>query len=275
MIPGQFEYVRPGDSGRGTADPQGSRGGGEAPVGRVQPDPADQAPARPAGPARRPQGRDRPGRHQRVRRPAPDRRPGHPPTDPRAPGHRRALPDARRSDRRHRRSAGPQLGHDRRIHRPRRPGQSTGRPSSWRSTPRSSAAARRESVRSRPATSSSTPSRRRSSRPRSSPRSACRRRPKRAGAAYTKLERKVGDFATCGSAVVVRLDADGRIGWAGVALTGVAETPFAATDAEAILIGSAPSEDLFRRRARPPGPRRDPRVTSAVPSNTSGRWPPR
>jgi aerobic carbon-monoxide dehydrogenase medium subunit len=72
------------------------------------------------------------------------------------------------------------------------------------------------------------------------------RPPRSAGGAYVKLERKVGDFATVGVATVVRLGADGRIGTAGVALTGVAETPFAATDAEAILAGNAPSDDLFR-----------------------------
>ncbi len=91
------------------------------------------------------------------------------------------------------------------------------------------------------------------------------RRPKGAGGAYTKLERKVGDFATCGSAVAVRLAGDGRIEWAGVALTAVAESPFAATDAEAVLAGQAPSEDLFRAagaaagaQARPAGDVRGP-----------------
>ena len=73
------------------------------------------------------------------------------------------------------------------------------------------------------------------------------RRPRGAGAAYTKLERKVGDFATCGSAVMVRLDAGGRIASAGVGLTAVAASPFAATDAEAILAGQMPSEEVFRR----------------------------
>ena len=73
------------------------------------------------------------------------------------------------------------------------------------------------------------------------------RRPRGSGGAYTKLERKVGDFATCGSAVIVRLDDDGRIKGAGVGLTGVAACPFAATDAEAILMGQTPTEDLFRR----------------------------
>jgi carbon-monoxide dehydrogenase medium subunit len=74
-----------------------------------------------------------------------------------------------------------------------------------------------------------------------------RRRPKGTGGAYTKLERKVGDFATVGSAVVVGLAPDGRIESAGVGLTAVADSPFAATDAEAILTGQQPSEELFRK----------------------------
>jgi carbon-monoxide dehydrogenase medium subunit len=73
-----------------------------------------------------------------------------------------------------------------------------------------------------------------------------RRRPRGQGGAYEKLERKVGDFATVGVAAVVRLGADGTIETAGIGLTGVADTPFAATGAEAVLTGKAPSEDLFR-----------------------------
>ncbi|HET7169581.1 MAG TPA: xanthine dehydrogenase family protein subunit M [Candidatus Limnocylindrales bacterium] len=91
------------------------------------------------------------------------------------------------------------------------------------------------------------------------------RRPKGAGGAYTKLERKVGDFATAGSAVIVEIGPDGRLVHAGVGLTAVAETPFAATDAEAILTGQTPSEELFRRageaagaQARPAGDVRGP-----------------
>ena len=80
-----------------------------------------------------------------------------------------------------------------------------------------------------------------------------RSRPKHAGGAYNKLERKVGDFATCGSAVVLSLDGEGRIDWAGVALTGVAECPFAATDAEAVLQGGAPGEELFKAAAAAAG----------------------
>ncbi len=91
------------------------------------------------------------------------------------------------------------------------------------------------------------------------------RRPRGAGGAYEKLERKVGDFATVAVAAVVRLDGAGRISSAGIGLTGVAETPFAATDAEAILAGKAPSEEVFRQagaaaaaQSRPAGDVRGP-----------------
>ena len=72
------------------------------------------------------------------------------------------------------------------------------------------------------------------------------RRPKSSAGAYEKLERKVGDFATAGVAAVVWLDDAGHIKRAGIGLTGVAETPFAATDAEAVLVGNAPTDELFR-----------------------------
>jgi carbon-monoxide dehydrogenase medium subunit len=72
------------------------------------------------------------------------------------------------------------------------------------------------------------------------------RRARHSGGAYVKLERRVGDFATVGAATILRLDGDGRIGSAGIGLTAVAETAFAATDAEAILVGQAPNEEAFR-----------------------------
>ncbi len=72
------------------------------------------------------------------------------------------------------------------------------------------------------------------------------RRVRGVGGAYQKLERRVGDFATVGIAAVVKLAGDGRIERAGIGLTAVAETPFAATDAEAALEGQAPSEDVYR-----------------------------
>ncbi len=91
------------------------------------------------------------------------------------------------------------------------------------------------------------------------------RRPRRSGGAYVKLERKVGDFATVAVASALYLGADGRIERAGIGLTAVAESPFAATDAEAVLVGNAPSEELFRQagaaaaaQSRPAGDIRGP-----------------
>ena len=72
------------------------------------------------------------------------------------------------------------------------------------------------------------------------------RRGKGVGGGYSKLERRVGDFATVGVAAVVRL-ADGKIGKAGVGVTGVNDTPFAATTAEEVLAGAGPSEETFHR----------------------------
>jgi carbon-monoxide dehydrogenase medium subunit len=72
------------------------------------------------------------------------------------------------------------------------------------------------------------------------------RRPRRSAGAYEKLERKVGDFATAGVAAIVWLDESDHIKRAGIGVTGVAETPFAATDAETVLLDNAASDDLFR-----------------------------
>jgi carbon-monoxide dehydrogenase medium subunit len=68
----------------------------------------------------------------------------------------------------------------------------------------------------------------------------------RSSSAYSKIERKAGDFATAAAAVVLGLDEAGRIATAGVGVSAVAETQFAATDAEAQLLGQAPSAALFR-----------------------------
>jgi carbon-monoxide dehydrogenase medium subunit len=77
-----------------------------------------------------------------------------------------------------------------------------------------------------------------------------RRRPRGQGGSYVKLERRVGDFATAGVATVIRLADGGTIGYAGIGVTGVSGSPFAATDAEAELVGKAPSEDAFGAAAR-------------------------
>jgi carbon-monoxide dehydrogenase medium subunit len=68
---------------------------------------------------------------------------------------------------------------------------------------------------------------------------------KNAGGAYLKLERKVGDYATCGVAIHLALDEKGAIGEAGIGLTSVAPNNIKATAAEAALVGQTPSEELF------------------------------
>ena len=73
-----------------------------------------------------------------------------------------------------------------------------------------------------------------------------RRRARGQGGAYVKLERKVGDYATVGVAAITRMEG-GNIGWAGIGITGASNNPYAAEDAEAVLAGNAPSDDLFRR----------------------------
>jgi carbon-monoxide dehydrogenase medium subunit len=91
------------------------------------------------------------------------------------------------------------------------------------------------------------------------------RRPRHQGGSYQKLERKVGDFATVGVATVVALGADGTIQRAGVGVTGVSDTPFAATDAEAALAGGAPSDDLFRRAGMAAGAQSHPSADTRGP----------
>ena len=71
----------------------------------------------------------------------------------------------------------------------------------------------------------------------------------RAGGAYLKLERKVGDYATVAAAIYLELN-NGSIGRAGIALTGVGLTNIQATDAEASLVGAAPGDDVFAEAGR-------------------------
>jgi carbon-monoxide dehydrogenase medium subunit len=71
----------------------------------------------------------------------------------------------------------------------------------------------------------------------------------RAGGAYLKLERKVGDFATVAAAVFLQLD-DGTIGRAGIGLASVGLTNLRATQAEQALAGATPGEDVFAEAGR-------------------------
>jgi carbon-monoxide dehydrogenase medium subunit len=69
-----------------------------------------------------------------------------------------------------------------------------------------------------------------------------------AGGTYLKLERRVGDFATVGVAVHLSMD-DGRVGSAGIALTGVGPKNLRATAAEQALAGAELNDDTIRAAA--------------------------
>ncbi|MBI2237228.1 MAG: xanthine dehydrogenase family protein subunit M [Actinobacteria bacterium] len=71
----------------------------------------------------------------------------------------------------------------------------------------------------------------------------------RSGGTYLKLERKVGDFATVGVALHVAMD-DGRIGRAGIGLTGVGPKNLRAAEAEASLAGAEPTEEALAEAGR-------------------------
>jgi aerobic carbon-monoxide dehydrogenase medium subunit len=59
----------------------------------------------------------------------------------------------------------------------------------------------------------------------------------RSGAAYMKLERRAGDFATVGVAVQVSLDAKGTCSYAGIGLTALGPKNLRAVKAEKALVG--------------------------------------
>jgi carbon-monoxide dehydrogenase medium subunit len=69
------------------------------------------------------------------------------------------------------------------------------------------------------------------------------------GGAYVKLERRVGDFATAGVCAILVLDGAGTIRRAGIGVTGVSPSPFAATGAENVLTGQRPGDEAFRAAA--------------------------
>jgi aerobic carbon-monoxide dehydrogenase medium subunit len=71
----------------------------------------------------------------------------------------------------------------------------------------------------------------------------------RAGGTYLKLERKVGDFATVGVAVHVTM-ANGTVGRAGIALTGVGPTNIRASAAEQALAGRPLDNEAIAEAAR-------------------------
>lgn len=66
---------------------------------------------------------------------------------------------------------------------------------------------------------------------------------------YQKIERKVGDYATCAAAVQLSLNADGTIREAGVAITAAGPIAMRVAAAEQMLVGQRPSLELFRAAA--------------------------
>jgi carbon-monoxide dehydrogenase medium subunit len=73
--------------------------------------------------------------------------------------------------------------------------------------------------------------------------------PPGSGSAYLKLERKVGDYATAGVAVVISMG-DGVCQRAGIGLTNAGTTPIKAGNAESFLIGKRLDDETIREAAR-------------------------
>src|SRR5438128_9793503 len=71
----------------------------------------------------------------------------------------------------------------------------------------------------------------------------------RAGGAYLKLERRVGDFATVAVAVQVELEGE-KVSRAGIGLTAVGPRNIKATDAERSLMGQEPTDRVIAEAAR-------------------------
>jgi carbon-monoxide dehydrogenase medium subunit len=72
----------------------------------------------------------------------------------------------------------------------------------------------------------------------------------RTGSAYHKLERKVGDYATAGAAVVLTLDDDAVVQYAGIGLTNVNVTPLRASRSEEALVGQRLTDEVIRKAAK-------------------------
>ncbi len=73
--------------------------------------------------------------------------------------------------------------------------------------------------------------------------------PAGSGGAYLKLERKVGDYAIAGVAVMVTI-VDGVCQQAGIGLTNAGSTPVKAGAAESFLVGKSLDDDTIREAAQ-------------------------
>jgi len=72
--------------------------------------------------------------------------------------------------------------------------------------------------------------------------------PLRAGSAFVEIARRHGDFAMSGAAAVIDVE-DGKVVDARVGLMSAALTPVRAAEAESILIGHEPTDDVLGRAA--------------------------
>ncbi len=77
------------------------------------------------------------------------------------------------------------------------------------------------------------------------------------GGAYTKIERKVGDYAVAAVAVQLRLDGD-KVSHARIGLTNVSPVPLRATDAESELVGTAGTDDVLEAAGQAAAAQSDP-----------------
>src|SRR5438445_9314861 len=71
----------------------------------------------------------------------------------------------------------------------------------------------------------------------------------RSGGTYLKLERKVGDFAIAGVAVMIVLDASGKVASAGIGLTNAGPTAIRAGRAEDVLTDQMPDDKTIAEPA--------------------------
>jgi carbon-monoxide dehydrogenase medium subunit len=68
------------------------------------------------------------------------------------------------------------------------------------------------------------------------------------GAAYEKLKRKIGDYATAAAAVILTMSR-GKVATCSIGLTNLAETPLWAEEAARILVGSSLDAETVTRAA--------------------------
>ena len=74
--------------------------------------------------------------------------------------------------------------------------------------------------------------------------------PTNSGSAYHKLERKVGDYATAGAAVVLTIDGTGTVTYAGIGLTNVNPIPLRAARSEEALLGKKLTDETIAQAAQ-------------------------